>query len=198
MGLLFGGLIAFLALPLSPLDDGLYGRFTTSADQVLVLEASQPVGLRIPSLSINTAFGDTLGLDDEFQIEVPRGYQEVGWYEHGPTPGELGPAVILGHVDSYTGPAVFYTLRKIEEGELIYVDRADGSQAIFRVTTVEDIPQSVFPTHRVFSDIDHAGLRLITCTGTYDKGIERYSHNLIVYAELVSTPNQVQEPEIIK
>jgi len=197
LGLLFGGLITFLVLPVSSLDDSLYGHFTTQEErEILTMDVSQPIGLRIPSLAIETTFGETLGLDDVSQIEVPQRYHEVGWYEHGPTPGELGPAVVLGHVDSYTGPAVFYALRKIEEGALIYIDRADGSQAVFRVVTIEDVPQSAFPTQRVFSDINHAGLRLVTCTGTYDEGIQRYSHNLIVYAKLASTTDSGVKLEI--
>ena len=150
-----------------------------------VLPASNPHRLRIPTVGIDTAFEGSLGIDENQEIAVPESYEEVGWYKHGPTPGELGPSVILGHVDSYSGPAVFWPLQKVSVGDVVYVDRQDGSTATFVVTELEQPNQNDFPTKRVYGDIDHAGLRLITCTGTYDRGIQRYSHNLIVYAKLV-------------
>jgi len=148
------------------------------------LPKSSPTRLRIPKIDIDTPFVE-LGLARNNEIEVPKGYEEVGWYGHGPTPGELGPAVVLGHVDSYMGPAVFFYLGQLEPGDTIEVDREDGSVAVFRVDKLERYPQSSFPTSLVYGDIDHAGLRLITCTGSYDKELKRYDSNLIVYASLI-------------
>lgn len=159
---------------------------TTTGDTKMLASAS-PERIRIPAIGVDTVFEAPLGLNDDQTIEVPDSYEEVGWYKYGPTPGELGPAVVLGHVDSYLGPAVFYSLGQLEEGDKIYVDRADDSTVTFEVTRLERHSQESFPTAAVYGDIDHAGLRLITCTGVYDHSTLRYTHNLIVFAELVDS-----------
>jgi hypothetical protein len=153
--------------------------------QGLALTESLPVRLRIPTLNMDTGFVAPLGLLQNGEAEVPESNTEVGWYKYGPTPGEIGPSVIFGHVDSYTGPAVFFSLGQLEAGNDIYVDREDGSVAHFMVTKLERYPQSDFPTTEVYGDISHAGLRLITCSGIYVRGTARYTHNLVVYAKLV-------------
>jgi sortase (surface protein transpeptidase) len=150
-----------------------------------VLPESLPVRLMIPSLDIDTGFETPLGLKSNGEIEVPTGYTDVAYYKYGPTPGELGPAVILGHVDSVAGPAVFFSLGQLKPNDEIKIEREDGTVAVFAVTDLQRHPQSGFPTTRVYSDIDHVGLRLITCTGLYEKDILRYTHNLIVFAKLV-------------
>lgn len=160
-----------------------------------VMPESVPVRLRLPAVGIDTTFEGGLGLNEDKSPEVPETYTEVGWYKYGPTPGELGPSVILGHVDSYQGPAVFWPLGKLKEGDEIFVDREDGSTARFVVTEVKRVDQDEFPTREVYGDIDHAGLRLITCTGTYNHGIQRYSHNLIIYARLENQPGGVEESQ---
>ncbi|MEY2665754.1 MAG: hypothetical protein RLZZ480_859 [Candidatus Parcubacteria bacterium] len=157
------------------------------------MNESEPVRLRIPSINLDTNFSAPLGLEDGGEIEVPNDYTSVAYYKFGPTPGELGPAVILGHVDSVKGPAVFFSLGQLKEGDEIQVERADGSVATFAVTELERQTQTAFPTRKVYGDIDHAGLRLITCTGIYDKEKLRYTHNLIVYAKLVSTTGEKKE-----
>lgn len=154
---------------------------TVSGD---ILPKSNPLTITIPKLNLSAPFEDPLGVDASREIEVPDGYDTVGYYKYGPTPGELGPAVVLGHVDSVDGPAVFYSLGQLEEGDEIEIEREDGTTAVFEVTNMERHLQSGFPTEQVYGNIDHAGLRLITCSGTFDKGIQRYSHNLIVFAEL--------------
>jgi sortase (surface protein transpeptidase) len=150
-----------------------------------VMASSTPVRLRIPEINVDVPFSNPLGLDAGGVVEVPEGYEEVGWYKYGPTPGALGPAVVLGHVDSYTGPAVFFYLGQIKEGSDIYIDRQDGSTAHFKVTKMSRHNQNDFPTREVYGDLPYAGLRLITCTGIYDRENKRYTHNLIVYAKLV-------------
>lgn len=146
--------------------------------------ASNPVRLQIPTIGVDTTF-EALGLEANQEIEVPESFETVGWYVHGPTPGELGPAVVLGHVDSKEGPAVFYSLGQLELGDTVEITREDGSIAIFEITGSERHRQDSFPTSLVYGDIDHAGLRLITCSGTYLRDQRRYDHNLIVFAELV-------------
>ena len=149
-----------------------------------MLTKSEPALLRIPKIDLTTTFEAPLGVDDEGALEVPKGYDKVGWYKYGPTPGERGPAVILGHIDSYKGPAVFYNLRKLDVGDEVYVDREDGTTATFVIEKSVTYPQSSFPTEDVYGNIPYAGLRLITCAGIYDKGTKRFSHNLVVYAKL--------------
>jgi sortase (surface protein transpeptidase) len=146
---------------------------------------SAPVRLQIPALNIDTSFVPPLGLNEDQTVSVPDSYTEVGWYKHGATPGEIGPAVILGHVDSVDGPAVFYHLGQLEVGDEINVTRDDGTIAIFTVTKLERHPQSDFPTLSVYGPTDGAELRLVTCSGTFNRGEQRYSHNLVVYATLV-------------
>jgi LPXTG-site transpeptidase (sortase) family protein len=152
-----------------------------------VMSEATPVHIKIPKANVDAPFSAPLGLESDGEIEVPKGYDSVGYYENGPTPGELGPSVILGHVDSVTGPAVFFSLGQLKDGDEIEIQRVDGSIAVFAVTKLERPEQSSFPTREVYGDINHAGLRLITCTGVYDRDVLRYSHNLIVYAKLVAT-----------
>lgn len=153
------------------------------------LSKSEPVRLRIPDINVDTNFV-SLGLQDNGEVEVPEGYTEVGWYVHGPTPGEMGPAVVLGHVDSYGGPGVFMSLGQLTENDLVYVDREDGTTATFRVTTMERYYRNDFPTEKVYGDIDHAGIRLITCSGTYNRETLEYDRVLVVYGELVEESDE--------
>lgn len=160
-------------------------REPVATSSAAALTKSAPVRVRIPSVGIDATFEGELGLNPDQTIEVPESFTQLGWYGFGPTPGELGPAVILGHVDSYRGPAVFWPLGQLEVGNEILVDREDGTVARFMVTELRRVDQDEFPTRDVYGDIDHAGLRLITCSGTYDRGVQRYSHNLIVFARLL-------------
>ncbi len=146
---------------------------------------AKPVKLRIPKIDSIVDFSETLGLVENGEVAVPKNYTTVGWYKYSPTPGEIGPAVVLGHVDSYQGPAVFYKLKDLVPGDDIYIDREDGSIAHFVINSLENYKQSEFPTQVVYGDINYAGLRLITCSGIYNQGKQRYSHNLVVFASLV-------------
>ncbi len=148
---------------------------------------SAPMRLRIPKIDLETTFEAPLGLNEDKTIEVPDSYTKVGWYKNGPTPGEAGPAVILGHVDSYEGPAVFWALGKLEKGDEVEVEREDGSKAVFVITHSERFDQDEFPTQLVYGPTPEATIRLITCTGSFNKGEQRYSHNLVVFGELKDT-----------
>ncbi|MEM9336484.1 MAG: class F sortase [Patescibacteria group bacterium] len=151
-----------------------------------LLPESAPVILSIPKLNLEAPFTAPLGLETNGEVEVPDGYEEVGWYQYSPTPGELGPSIILGHVDSVDGPAIFWSLGELEPGDTVDIEREDGSVATFEITELARYEQAGFPTQLVYGDIDHAGLRLITCSGTFDKGEQRYSHNLVVYGRLIT------------
>ena len=111
---------------------------------------------------------------------------EVGWYTNGPAPGEQGPAVILGHLDSVTGPAVFYRLSSLRPGSAIVVSRDDGSRATFVVQRVASFPVDSFPTAEVYGATTDPELRLITCGGQYSLAQRRYLQNVVVFAVLAN------------
>lgn len=150
------------------------------------LPASIPVHLEIPDIGVSTGLIQ-LGKNSDGTMETPTDYAVAGWYKHSPTPGELGPAIITGHVDNYLGPAVFFYLEKLQPGQQIIVTREDGSIVNFEVNKVAVFDQQNFPTDEVYGDIDYQGLRLITCGGQYDVIAGRYSHNVVVYASYVSS-----------
>jgi sortase (surface protein transpeptidase) len=124
-------------------------------------------------------------------LEVPAPgpyYDDAAWYEHSSTPGAIGPAVIIGHVDSAAnGPSVFFHLRDLRPGQEILITRADGLVAVFRVDGVGAYPKLDFPTQLVYGETDHAALRLITCGGTFDRATGHYQDNIIVFASLIGS-----------
>lgn len=157
----------------------------TSAARAAVapLAKATPLRLRIPKIGVDSGLMD-LGLMADGSLEVPPKGFPAGWFTGGPTPGELGPAVIAGHVD-FHGPGVFHRLHELRTGDLVLVRRADGSQPTFRVSRVSRFAKDQFPTSSVYGDLDHAGLRLITCGGTFDGQTGHYRDNIVVFAELV-------------
>ncbi len=155
------------------------------AGKTAELSRSTPVRLQIASIGVDSTLM-TLGLRSDGSMQVPTGGFPAGWYSGGPTPGELGPAVIAGHVDM-KGPGVFYNLHDVKVGDQVTITEADGSKPVFRVTQVAEYLKDQFPTKRVYGNIDHPGLRLITCGGTFDNQSGHYEDNLIVFADLVAT-----------
>lgn len=145
-----------------------------------VLPRSAPLQVTIPAIGVRARLV-RLGLNPDGSIQVPAA-ERAGWYGGGPAPGERGPAVIVGHVDSSRGPAVFYDLGRLRPADRIEVDRADGKVAVFTVESIERVPKDRFPTGRVYGPLDHAGLRLITCGGPFDRARRGYRDNVIVYA----------------
>lgn len=150
---------------------------------------SKPVSMTIPSIGVRSAVR-SLGQADDGTLEVPKGriYDDAAWYRYSPTPGSLGPAILLGHVDSKEkGPSVFYRLSQVKPGARITVTRADKSVAIFEVDKVRTYAKKNFPTETVYNDIDHAGLRILTCGGAFDASAGSYVDNTVVFASLVDT-----------
>lgn len=145
---------------------------------------SAPVRVRIPAIGVDSELMD-LGLQDDGTLEVPPAAFPAGWYTGSPTPGELGPSIIAGHVRWNGDPGVFSALRDLEPDDAITVVREDGRAAVFRVTRVGHYSKPEFPTALVYGDIDHAGLRLITCGGPFDPQAGNYPDNVVVFAELV-------------
>lgn len=151
---------------------------------------SRPVGLSIPAIRLRTERIVPLGLTRTGALEAPANYDTIGWYRRGPTPGEIGPAVLAGHVDSPSGPAVFWHLGALRRDMVVKVLRADGSIAVFTIDTVRSYPRDQFPTTAVYGSAPRAELRLITCGGTYDDGTDSYSNNVIVFAHLKRVLNR--------
>lgn len=152
------------------------------------LGASVPVRLEIPSIGVDTALMD-LGLMPDGTLEVPPDGTLAGWFTGAPTPGELGPAVIAGHVD-WNGPGVFLDLHQVAVGDLIEVTRADASVAVFAVTEVGTFSKQDFPTEDVYGALNFAGLRLITCGGIFDTSVGHYDDNVVVFATLVPSTSE--------
>ncbi len=148
----------------------------------------RPTRIAIPDLGVSAPMM-RLGLQRSGEIQVPPLNQRnlAGWYRHGPIPGELGPSVILGHVNNRRGAAVFSRLRDIKRGQKILVTRSDGVVAEFTVDGVEQVSKGTFPTNRVYGNAGEAGLRLITCGGVYNAKRHSYTDNIIVYATLSGT-----------
>jgi sortase (surface protein transpeptidase) len=115
-------------------------------------------------------------------LEVPKDWGVAGWFSGGPFPGEPGPAVVAGHVDSRSGPAVFYRLPELQQGDLIVVWRRGGVRSRFRVESLKWFSKTAFPTQLVYGSIDTAALRLITCGGAFDSSTGHYVDNLVVFA----------------
>ncbi|MDT0305006.1 class F sortase [Streptomonospora wellingtoniae] len=150
------------------------------------MDRAKPVSLAVPALELHTRSLVRLGLTDTDRLEAPGPWQAVGWWSGGAAPGEKGAAVLAGHVDSRTGPAVFFGLDRLERGHRIRVGRADGTTARFAVERVSLHAKDDFPTRRVYeAEPGRAELRLITCGGAFDAASGRYTANTVVYARLV-------------
>jgi hypothetical protein len=148
--------------------------------------ASPPVRVVIPAVAVDAPLV-RLGLAADGSMEVPADFSRAGWFQDGALPGQPGPAVIAGHVDSTTGPAVFYRLRKLRPGDTIRVDRADGVRLRFVVEERAQYPKASFPTAAVFGPVPWAALRLVTCGGTFDRGRRSYRDDVVVYARLAGS-----------
>jgi sortase (surface protein transpeptidase) len=142
-----------------------------------------PARLRIPAIGVDTPLM-RLGLDAHGAIEPPSAWQKAGWYTGSVRPGQAGPAVILGHVDSTSGPAVFYRLATLRSGDVVVVTRTDGTRATFRVSGRQQVAKSQFPTDLVYGPTLEPSLRLVTCGGTFDRRSGHYRDNIIVSAVL--------------
>ncbi len=154
---------------------------------VAPLPPAEPIGLRIDVIDVTSTLV-SLGLNTDDTIEVPpvESPMQAGWYRYGPTPGEIGPAVILGHVDGGGRDGVFARLDELSTGHEIAVTRADGRTAVFSVTRTVQLPKARFPTEAVYGDTRGAQLRLITCGGEFDESGGSYRDNVIVYAALAA------------
>lgn len=161
-----------------------------STPAALTLPDALPVSLSVPAIGVTSPLS-SLGRNPDGTVEVPSlddPNAGAGWFRDSPEPGAIGPAIILGHVDSRQyGPGVFYDLKNLGTGDTIEITRADGTIAVFTVDSVQDVPKAQFPTQQVYGNLDHAGLRLITCGGVFDDQARSYEDNIIVFASLTSS-----------
>ncbi|MDT7785404.1 MAG: hypothetical protein QOF58_3823 [Pseudonocardiales bacterium] len=147
---------------------------------------SEPTELRIPKIGAKSSLVP-LGLNPDETVEVPPVEQpmQAGWYKLARTPGEAGPAILLGHVDGLKQPGIFFRLKELVAGDEVEVSRKDGTTAKFRVRRTEQIAKDSFPTEAVYGETDEPELRLITCGGSFDQAAHSYRDNIIVYATLI-------------
>jgi sortase (surface protein transpeptidase) len=174
---------------LDPLDVALVPVTEESAERIATEEPSEdayPVRVRIPEIGVDADVVD-LGLNPDGTLEVPEDFDQTGWYTGRSVPGNVGPSVVVGHVDSTSGPAVFFRLRDLEAGHTVEIHRSDGFVAVFRVSETALVDKDEFPTDRVYGPTAEPTLRLITCGGDFDRSVRSYQGNLIVYAEHIAT-----------
>ncbi|MDX3452870.1 class F sortase [Streptomyces sp. ME02-8801-2C] len=150
------------------------------------LPRAQPTRLRIPAIGVDAPFvGLAIGASGQLEPPPADDVNLVGWQANGVSPGEAGTAIIAGHVDTATSPAVFAGLSEVEKGTRFSVNRSDGRTAVFVVDSVETFAKDAFPDDRVYADTPQAQVRLITCAGDYDHSVKDYTDNLVVFAHLV-------------
>ncbi|MFE9205074.1 class F sortase [Micromonospora sp. NPDC007230] len=168
------------------LPDRLFAGIRPPPKKFPVLAASPPTDIAIGKIGLRAPV-HRVGIAADGSIAVPALERagEAGWYDQGPTPGQNGPAVIVGHVDTTTGPAVFHDLKKLDDGDRVEVTREDRSVAVFEVTSVQRYGKERLPVNEIFGDFSQPNLRLITCGGRWVGGATGYADNLVVYASLV-------------
>ncbi len=146
-------------------------------------DAAQPVRVRVPAIGVDSPLAH-LGVDAAGALELPVDPDAAGWFTGGPAPGDVGPAVIAGHVDTASRPAVFSRLGELTPGDEVLVDRGDGTTGRFTVTGVDRYPKSEFPTDAVYGPTPWAELRLVSCGGDFDRSLGSYTDNVVVTARL--------------
>jgi sortase (surface protein transpeptidase) len=149
------------------------------------LPPATPVRIEIPALSVSAPIMP-LGRNGDGTVQVPPlgDHNLAGWYDGSVMPGQEGSSVILGHVDNYTGPSVFFSIKNLRPGEEIDVVRADGTVAAFAVDGVQKVAKALFPAGAVYGSVPYPGLRLVTCGGPFDPARGQYLDNIVVYAHL--------------
>ncbi|WP_410668703.1 class F sortase [Amycolatopsis sp. cmx-4-68] len=157
-----------------------------SQDALAALPKSEPVSIDIPKIGARSSLVP-LGVNPDDTIQVPPVTTplQAGWYTYAPTPGEVGPAVVLGHVDGNHQKGIFYRLKELTAGDRVSIARKDGTTALFEVTKVHQVPKQDFEREGVYDDTAGPELRLITCGGVFDRSAHNYVDNIVVYARLV-------------
>jgi hypothetical protein len=162
----------------------LVGKTSPARTHPFSVARSQPVRLAVPAIGLSAPL-TTLGLNPDRTVEVPASFSVPGWYRLGPSPGQLGSAVILGHVDSHAGPAVFFRLGDLRVGDRVDVTLADGTAVNFGVIGVAMYQKARFPDRLVYGPRPYSALQLVTCGGSFDTATGHYLSNLVVYSALI-------------
>lgn len=191
MRVLFYALIIIIGILSGTLVVRHYYAFSKQSDAVIAptltptpIREQLPIAVIIPKIDINAAI-ERVGVDGDGRMDVPKDAFNVGWYEYGVKPGEVGNAVFAGHLDTVTGaPAIFYNLSRVEVGDEIVVTTEEGKQLTFSVIRKETYDSAQFPLEDVFGASDKKMLNLITCQGWFDYSAQEYSHRLVLYTEL--------------
>ncbi len=144
------------------------------------------VRLRVPRLGINRSM-IRLHVQSDRSLTVPKSFADIGWWSEGPKPGAAGATIVGGHISSKAGPGAFFSLAKLRVRDLIAVDRADGTTALFQVRSVQSYPRSSYPNALVYRTAGRSSIHLITCDGAFDPRIGHHVNNLVVFADLVQT-----------
>lgn len=155
--------------------------FPTAQDQEVAELTGPPTRVRIPAIGVDAPLGPLHMDDSTGELQAPVDYQLPGWYEEGTTPGDIGPAVIAGHLDSKDGKAIFYRLPELRPSDLVLVLR-DGKWLAFQVVSTARFAKNKFPTAQVYGPTPDAQLRLITCGGGFDQERRSYRDNVVVFA----------------
>lgn len=151
-----------------------------------VMPRSVPVKLQIPKIGVDANLTQ-VGLEPSGKMEMPWDIETASWYKYSPTPGEVGPSIIVGHLDGAkfaNMSGVFFRLHELMPGDEMAVYREDGSIAKFKIIALKQVSQYNFPTNEIYGKINYAGLRVITCGGVYDEKEGHYSENTVVFAAL--------------
>jgi hypothetical protein len=148
------------------------------------LPSSPPVSVSIPSIGVQSDLTQ-LGRNADGSVEVPTSFQTAGWYDGSVTPGQVGPSILLGHVDSTAGPGVFFRLGALHPGDHVVVTRQDGKVVTFRITGVREYPKDHFPTIDVYGNTPIPTIRLVTCGGVFDSTTHHYLSNIVAFGQLI-------------
>lgn len=160
---------------------------TKKAKTTTYAARSVPVHLTIPAIGVSVNLVQ-LGRTASGTVAVPKSWYVPGWYKYGPSPGQQGSAAIVGHVDSTSGPAIFYNLAKLRPGDKVSVRLADGVTVEFSVLGLRTYPKDNFPSKLVYGGRPYSALQLITCTGVFDSATHHYLSNLVVFTKRVVKP----------
>jgi sortase (surface protein transpeptidase) len=180
---------ASAALPATSASHATSGTSTSTTPMPTVLPVAVPTFLDVPAIGVHHSLL-RLGqnLDGTLQVPPLSDVADAGWDKYSPSPGQLGPAVILGHIDAAAqGKGVFYDLGALHPGDIVSVTRADHTVAVFRVDGVNEYTKGAFPTLAVYGNTTNAQLRLITCGGPFDSTTHHYLDNIVAFATLVSS-----------
>ncbi|MFI2645837.1 class F sortase [Streptomyces sp. NPDC018610] len=160
---------------------------TSASPDGIALPRSAPKRISIPDIDVDAPFtGLSIGASGQLDPPPAEDTNLVGWFQDGASPGERGASIVVGHVDTKTGPAVFAQLSTLEPGSRIDITRSDGVVASFKVDAVDTFSKADFPNDEVYADTSDPELRLITCGGSYNRTIQDYESNVVVFAHLDS------------